>query len=513
MGQVVTDLARIAQALVTAVVANSWTAVLGCISLRAFYFLFLHPLADVPGPKLAALTDIWKTQAVFRRKFSSSLRKEHAKYGDVVRIGPNEVSIISPEDVATIYGQKTEFTKGPFYDAWSFFGKGHFSDRDVATHRQGRQLVAGAYSLNRLLSLERFCNSCMEVLFRQLDKISKDDAIFDLSEIIEFYTYDCITSIGFGKQLGLLEDAKGAKSMIARTEQAGQAIVVMATLSNFNWLLRLRLFAWLFSKALGGRGPQLFVQHAMKYVGERQALREKDPLVYEEDKDMLYFFMETIDPATSKPLNTFQVIQNCLALILAGADTTKMSILAFLQCVYSHPPTLRRLRKEIEDAVASRQVTFPITYTQATRLDFFWACMKEAMRLYPSAGMPLQRVVPTGGRVLGGRFYPAGTLVGMSIRELHQDHRAYGKDASEWRPDRWLEGDRNLLEKYNMAFGQGTRVCLGKNISLMEMAKLLPSIIYLYDISIQNSERPWKISESWFELPYDFFCSLKKREQ
>jgi cytochrome P450 len=72
------------------------------------------------------------------------------------------------------------------------------------------------------------------------------------------------------------------------------------------------------------------------------------------------------------------------------------------------------------------------------------------MRLHPAVGMPLQRVVPPGGRVIAGRFYRAGTLVGMTPREIHLDSRAYGNDASEWCPERWLEGDRGQLEKYNL---------------------------------------------------------------
>lgn len=73
------------------------------------------------------------------------------------------------------------------------------------------------------------------------------------------------------------------------------------------------------------------------------------------------------------------------------------------------------------------------------------------MRLYPAIDMPLQRVVPEGGRVIAGRFYAAGTLVGMTPREIHRDPRAYGKDATEWHPDRWLEGNRVDLEKPNLA--------------------------------------------------------------
>jgi len=125
--------------LTTAVRPYAIPALLGYVVLRAFYLLWLHPLADVPGPKLATLTDLWKTRAVVKQQFSTALHEQHAKHGDVVRIGPNEVetqlfksecatiilipdfqvSIISPDDVKSVYGVKTGFTNGPFYEPWS----------------------------------------------------------------------------------------------------------------------------------------------------------------------------------------------------------------------------------------------------------------------------------------------------------------------------------------------------------------------------------------------------------
>lgn len=65
---------------------------IGYCGLRAVYLVWLHPLSDIPGPGLAALTDLWKTLAVSRERFATELRLQHEKYGDVVRIGPNEVS-------------------------------------------------------------------------------------------------------------------------------------------------------------------------------------------------------------------------------------------------------------------------------------------------------------------------------------------------------------------------------------------------------------------------------------
>lgn len=80
--------------------------------LRVIYNLFFHPLARIPGPRLAAVSDIWKARAVFSCTYNIQLAAAHAKYGPVVRIGSNEVSITDPEEVKRIYGLRSEFYKG-----------------------------------------------------------------------------------------------------------------------------------------------------------------------------------------------------------------------------------------------------------------------------------------------------------------------------------------------------------------------------------------------------------------
>lgn len=73
------------------------------------------------------------------------------------------------------------------------------------------------------------------------------------------------------------------------------------------------------------------------------------------------------------------------------------------------------------------------------------------MRLSPVIGMPLQRVVPKGGFQIDNDFYPEGTWIGMIPQEVHTDPGVYGDDANQWRPSRWLAGNKNELERYNLA--------------------------------------------------------------
>ena len=77
--------------------------------------------------------------------------------------------------------------------------------------------------------------------------------------------------------------------------------------------------------------------------------------------------------------------------------------------------------------------------------------MKEAMRLHPGVGFPLERYVPKEGLTVGDVHIPGGTVVGMNAWVIHHDKSIYGDDADDFRPGRWIDSkpqQLRLMEKY-----------------------------------------------------------------
>lgn len=58
--------------------------------------------------------------------------------------------------------------------------------------------------------------------------------------------------------------------------------------------------------------------------------------------------------------------------------------------------------------------------------------------MHPATGLPLGRVVPDGGATICGRFFPAGTVVGVNSWVAHANKDVFGQDAQVFRPERWL---------------------------------------------------------------------------
>jgi hypothetical protein len=68
-------------------------------------------LRTLPGPVLARFTYLYRLLMVYNGDGPANYQKIHQKYGPIVRVGPNEVSIADPNMIPIIYGIGSKFTK------------------------------------------------------------------------------------------------------------------------------------------------------------------------------------------------------------------------------------------------------------------------------------------------------------------------------------------------------------------------------------------------------------------
>jgi cytochrome P450 len=87
------------------------------------------------------------------------------------------------------------------------------------------------------------------------------------------------------------------------------------------------------------------------------------------------------------------------------------------------------------------------------------------MRLHSGISHPLERVVPEGGAELCDTFIPAGTIVGISSWVVHHDKSVYGQDADDFRPERWLEADKEALKIMERTFFPVSSISFGSRAS------------------------------------------------
>jgi cytochrome P450 len=125
---------------------------------------------------------------------------------------------------------------------------------------------------------------------------------------------------------------------------------------------------------------------------------------------------------------------------------------SFFYHVLAAPRTYNAIQAEITAAVAQSQIasTGNVEWTEAQNLQYFQACLKEAMRMRPAVGVNITRFVPPEGVELEGKFFKGGTRVALNGWVLHRDKEVFGQDADFYRPERWLEDAEKarVMERY-----------------------------------------------------------------
>ena len=70
---------------------------------------------------------------------------------------------------------------------------------------------------------------------------------------------------------------------------------------------------------------------------------------------------------------------------------------------------------------------------------------------------------------------------------IHRNKEIFGEDVDSYRPERWLDDGENVkqMNRAMFQFAQGNFSCIGKNISIMEMTKVIPAVIRAFHVSVR----------------------------
>ncbi|KAI3401005.1 hypothetical protein diail_710 [Diaporthe ilicicola] len=190
--------------------------------------------------------------------------------------------------------------------------------------------------------------------------------------------------------------------------------------------------------------------------------------------------------------------------LAAGADTVACGLQAFVYHRIRRPDLSQQVRREIDDAGLSAPETRKkdVPYAEAQRLPLLQACIKEALRVFTPTPVGLPRVAGKGGVTIGDRIFPEGTTLSISIWVMHHSKEIWIADASEFRPERWLDGDKSVaLHKYYLP-----------NIAKVELSKISAPIIRDYDIRQVDPAQEWQWKAYFTVAPHSWPCYVVKRE-
>ncbi|KAK5058837.1 hypothetical protein LTR84_011101 [Exophiala bonariae] len=468
------------------------------------------PLRDLPGPFTARFTRLWYLKNVWRGDFEKVNVRLHQRYGPIVRIAPNEYSIDDADAIKIIYGHGTSFTKSEWYYAAGSPNKNvHnlFTDRNPKRHSENRRKVANLYSMTTLLSLEGFVTEAAGHMVSKFEGFAKTGVNVNMQEWAQYWAFDVIGLITLAKEFGFLDKGADQGGLL------GALHVYLLHCANVGIYSEWHPLVTKLEQLLPGPGMSYLINFTQTQIAERVNATKGDSRASITGNDFLTRLLKMHADAPDK-FTMADVMGAALTNIGAGSDTTSISFSAIMYYLIKAPNVVKKLRAEIDAKVAEKaNADDIITFSEANNMPYLQACIKEGLRMHPATGLPLARVVPNGGATICGRHFPEGTVVGVNTWVAHQNKSVFGQDADVFRPERWLESPEkaSAMERYFMAFGSGSRTCIGKNISLLEISKMLPEMVRRFDFELADPDMQLETHNAWFVKQKNFIVKVAKR--
>lgn len=404
-------------------------------------------------------------------------RNLHAKYGPLVRMGPNEVSCSDTAAIPLIYRERNPLPKTSWYETFRPQGVSDqadlFTETDEEKHTRYRKIVGPAYHMSVVLKNESAIDECTNLFVKRLNEFAARKQPFDFGHWLEMFAYDVIGRVLYGEMLGFLETGTDVGRWMESVTQALPLLHIAAMAPKY-MLAPIMIAAML----IPGMAKNFSA------VGEitAQAKRKTEDRMKEEDKGvngngdkkqqrhdvMSQLFAIMHARGSEVGFTHHEITLESWAGIIAGSDSTATTMRAVFYYLMKSPPTLSKAIAEIQEADKKGLLSTPIRYNETiSQLPHICAAVKEAMRLFPSFATRLRRVAPAQGLELAGYHVPAGCWVGINPFVIQRDKAVFGDDADSFRPERWLESiERNhVMEKGMLVWGAGTRTCIGKNVS------------------------------------------------
>ncbi|EXL71481.1 hypothetical protein FOPG_12784 [Fusarium oxysporum f. sp. conglutinans race 2 54008] len=458
----------------------------------------------LPGPITAKLSSFWLASQCQKVRRSKEVLKLHQKHGDFVQIAPNYVSINNPDVIQQIYGHKTGFVKGPFYDAFHQVTPVVFNTRNVSEHTRKRKYINPAFSARALSDFEPYMDAEIVGWKRQLLKISKGSKPrVDFSVWTNYLAFDVIASFAFGEPFGFVEKGEDEYGLIKIIDTRGEFMNALGSLSP---LLR-SLMKYNPFDPFWKNGFQ--ASAGLAKIG-REAFEKRKTSADNSRKDLLSFLFNAKDPDTKQPIPEDEIIAESISFIVGGSDTTSSTMANFIDFVSRDADLQHRIQQEIDMVFPGEPSDDWVpSDKKLSELSLLLATLREVMRFRPTSATGLERVTPQGGKTIAGQFIPAETLVSVPTLGIMMDPRIF-ESPETFRLDRWLEPGVDKLMEYFYPFSTGPRACIGRNFAWMEILKAVAVVFKLFDVKRMNP-KPTVVREGFFNKAVECEVEIRKR--
>ncbi len=187
-------------------------------------------------------------------------------------------------------------------------------------------------------------------------------------------------------------------------------------------------------------------------------------------EDLLARLARASDPESGQAMADANLVDNIVAFLMAGYDTTAFALTFTLYLIARSPEWEARMREEVVRVAGDG----PITAEHVAALTTVQQVLNESLRLFPTAPLILRDI--DKDIELEGQRIPAGTIGIIPIYAIHR-HRALWEDPDRFDPGRFDPGRPKPSRFQFLPFGAGPRVCIGASFATIEATIMLATFV------------------------------------
>ncbi len=266
-----------------------------------------------------------------------------------------------------------------------------------------------------------------------------------------------------------------AFAVISNTMLVGGAPEVLAAIEKghagyydgVNWWITYILLGlphWL--PRPGGKAMRAHENRLRRSVAEMVKARRKNAA----GDDLLARLARAADPESGQAMADDNLVDNLVAFLMAGYDTTAFALTWTLYLISQSPEWEERMRREVERVAGDG----PVTAAHVAELATVQQVLNESLRLFPTAPIIVRDIREDVD--LDGVLLPKGTIGIIPIYAIHR-HRRLWRDPDRFDPERFAAGHDKPSRFQFMPFGAGPRICIGASFAVLEATIMLATFV------------------------------------
>ncbi|KXJ88976.1 cytochrome P450 [Microdochium bolleyi] len=440
----------------------------------AAYRLLFHRCRQYPGPVGARVSRLYATYLSSKNvQYHKELEEMHRQYGDLVRTGPREVTILRKSAVDLIYGPKSSCRKSTWYGQTG--NDPHKASlhmcRDHDAHRQRRKAWDKALSVKALNSYEPQIKAQVDALIRQLYSHGQ----VNITDWSMFFAFDLVGQVGFSKDFGQLSSGKEHSAI----RPIHAHIKLLGIFQTVPWLL------YLLSCFPGAAATysEIF-DFCANEIRNKRKVRDKK----QAPPDIASWLCKAFEEKDASAAPSAEALEDdSRILLLAGSDTTATTLSQCLYYLVKYPSEQRKIQSLLDAAIPEGPEAW--TFEKARSVTYLDHFISETLRLKPALMLAGPRETPPEGLQIDEVYIPGGVNVLVPTGQIQRDAR-YWQQADEFIPERW--GDRKeemgTDESPYLPFLLGGYICPGRYLARHIVRAALSTILLNFDVSFGPGE-------------------------